>query len=161
MPIIPTITLRTLYINFFHKTNIQCWCFYKTLLPKHIKIQIFTHQNHEAFKYRWNVFPMKHNTSFTLNIFIQIFESLKKSRTPYAKHSILLFSNVIDPPPSPLAKNLCKHGSSLPPPCIFNPTVYYILTPLGVWSLPLFLLAILSAKEIIQKEYLGTDLEYV
>ena len=39
-------------------------------------------------------------------------------------HSILLFSNVIDPPPSPLAKNLRKHGCLLPS-CIFNPTVYY------------------------------------
>ena len=107
----------------------------------------------------FNVFPIWNPTQ-VLHL-IQIFESLKKSRTPYAKHSILLFSNVIDPPPSPLAKNLCKHGSSLPPPCIFNPTVYYILTPPGVWSLPLFLLAILSAKEILLKEYYWTNSECV
>ena len=75
-----------------------------------------------SISWRCNVFPIW-DTTQVLHL-IQIFESLKKSRTPYAKHSILLFSNVIDPPPSPLAKNLRKHGCLLPS-CIFNPTVYY------------------------------------
>ena len=43
----------------------------------------------------------------------------------------------------------------------FSTQLFTVLTPLGVWSLPLFLLAILSAKKIIFKEYYWTDSECV
>ena len=127
MPIIATIALRktahtvSTYISFIKQVLLflQNFAF-------HIKIMKLS--NIDVIFFQRDTTQVLHLP----NLFIQIFESLKKSRTPYAKHSILLFSNVIDPPPSPLAKNLRKHGSSLPLSCIFNPTVYYILTPLGV-----------------------------